>query len=106
MKIAVERLDTRASKAPAFWPLTVLTADDVDLLSASIQSTGLRLDAILKRFHRAHPSNMIPIGEFLVSGVNGDFGFPKRVSAIVKERFNAMSAAVNERFTNGEYRRN
>ena len=103
MKIAVERLDTRASKAPAFWPLTVLTADDVDLLSASIQSTGLRLDAILKRFHRAHPSNMIPIGEFLVSGVNGDFGFPKRVSAIVKERFNAMSAAVNERFTNGEY---
>jgi hypothetical protein len=45
-------LETSASQTPTFWPLTVLTADDVDLLSASIQSTGLRLDAIRLRRRR------------------------------------------------------
>ncbi len=107
MKIAIERLSRTARKTArktlTIWPLTVLTADDVDLLAASIKSTGLRLDAILKRFHRAHPSRMIPIGEFLVSGKNADFGFPEKVNAAVRERFDAMSAEVNARFTAGEY---
>ena len=103
MRVAVDRLLKGVQKAPKIWPLTVLTADDLDILSASIGSTGLRLDAILKRFHRTHPSRMIPIGEFLRSGANTDFGFPEKVNNVVKRRFDEMSAAVDERFRNGDY---
>jgi hypothetical protein len=63
-------------QAPKIWPLTVMTADDLDRLSASVEATGQRIDALLKRFHRHHPSRMIPLGEFLSSKVDDGLRIP------------------------------
>jgi hypothetical protein len=50
---AIERRKRRrVHRNPRVWPVTILTADDLDRLSASLQATGVRLDAVLKRFHR------------------------------------------------------
>lgn len=66
-------------RTPKMWPLTVMTADDLDRLSASVQVTGQRLDAILERFHRTHPSRMILLVDFLSSPASPDFGLPEKV---------------------------
>lgn len=68
-------------RTPKMWPLIVMTADDLDRLSASVQVTGQRLDAILERFHRTHPSRMILLVDFLSSPASPDSDFPKKSSS-------------------------
>jgi hypothetical protein len=92
-------------KTPTIWPLTVVTADELDLLSAGIEATGHRLDAILKRFHRAHPSRMVSLGDFLTSGGAAPFGFPEKGKAVIRERFKAGSQNALKRFRDAEYGR-
>jgi len=101
---AIERRTRRpVNKHPKIWPLTVLTADDLDRLSASVQATGVRLDAVLKRFHRTFPSRARSMTELLNRDHAADFGFPDKVRAIVSERFRSRTAGVLERFRSAEY---
>ncbi|ODS53499.1 MAG: hypothetical protein ABS36_12720 [Acidobacteria bacterium SCN 69-37] len=86
---------------PKVWPLTVMTADALDRLSAVIQVTGERLDSILKSFHRAHPSRMISLEEFMAP--NGDRFNTEAVRAIIKGRFDVIAEAAMQRFRNGDY---
>jgi hypothetical protein len=86
---------------PKVWPLTVVTADALDRLSAVIEVTGERLDSILKTFHRTHPSRMISLDEFMSS--NGQRFNMKPVRTIINERFRAVSEAAMQRFRSGEY---
>lgn len=103
---AIQRAARRVNhKTPKIWRLTVMMADDLDRLSAAVQVTGQRLDAILKRFHRAHPSRMIPLGDFLSSAASADFGFPEKVQDVVRTRFTAGTKATIQRFRDAEYGR-
>jgi hypothetical protein len=86
---------------PKVWPLTVITADALDRLSAVIRVTGERLDSILKSFHRAHPSRMIPLDDFMAR--NGGRFNTEPVRALIRERFHAISEPAMERFRSGEY---
>jgi hypothetical protein len=86
---------------PKVWPLTVVTADALDRLSAVIEVTGERLDSILKTFHRTHPSRMISLDEFMSS--NGQRFNMKEVRTIINARFRAVSEAAMQRFRSGEY---
>ena len=86
---------------PKVWPLTVITADALDRLSAMIQVTGERLDSILKSFHRAHPSRMIPLDDFMA--MNGGRFNTEPIRALIKERFHATSEPAMERFRKGDY---
>ena len=85
------------------WPLTVMLADDLDRIAASVEMTGSRLDAILRSFHRAHPSRIIPLSEFLSSEASAYFGFPKKVQAKIFERFKHSAEASIARFAGQEY---
>jgi hypothetical protein len=101
---AIERRKRRAVlRNPKIWPLTVLTADDLDRLTASVEATGVRLDAVLKRFHRTFPSRARSITELLNREHAADFGFPDKVRGIVSERFKTRTAGVLERFRAAEY---
>lgn len=86
---------------PKVWPLTVITADALDRLSAVIRVTGERFDSILKSFHRAHPSRMIPLDDFMA--MNGGRFNTEPIRALIKERFHATSEPSMERFRNGDY---
>lgn len=89
------------ANGPKVWPLTVITADALDRLSAVVQLTGERLDSILKSFHRAHPSRMIPLDEFMA--MHGGRFNTEPVRALIKERFHAISEPSMQRFRHGDY---
>ncbi len=101
---AIERRTKRpVNKNTKVWPLTVLTADDLDHLFAAVQATGGRLDALLKRFHRTFPSRARSMSELLNGDHAADFGFPDKVQVIVRERFKKRTGGIFERFRSGEY---
>jgi len=105
-RVAIRRARRRVNhRTPKIWPLTVMMADDLDHLSAAVQVTGHRLDAILKRFHRTHPSRMIPLGSFLSSAASADFGFPEKVQEVMRTGFTAGTKATIQRFRDAEYGR-
>lgn len=86
---------------PKVWPLTVITADALDRLSAVVRVTGERLDSILKSFHRAHPSRMISLDDFM--SMNGGRFNAEPIQALIKERFNGVAEAAMQRFREGHY---
>jgi len=90
-------------KTPHVWPLTVVTADDLDRISAIVQATSQRFDAILKRFHRTHSSRMVPLGDFLSSSESADFGLREKAADVVRARFAAGTQATIQRFRDAEY---
>jgi hypothetical protein len=101
---AIERRRTKGVQSnPKVWPLTILTANDLDRLCASVQATGVRLDAVLKRYHRTFPSRMHSMAELLNGRNAGDFGFPNKVREIISERFKARTASIFDRIRSGEY---
>lgn len=77
----------RGASAAKYGPLTVITADERDRLSAAVEATHVRLDSILKRFHRTFPSRARSMSELLDSYLAGDYGFPDRVREIIGQRF-------------------
>ncbi len=86
---------------PHIWPLTVMTADALDQLSAAIAITHEPLQAILKTFHRTHPSRMISFDHFLSMS-------PARfntaaVRTVLKNRFHAVADPAMQRFDRGVY---
>ena len=91
------------SGGPKVWPLTVITADALDRLSAVVRVTGERLDSILKSFHRAHPSRMISLDNFM--SMNGGRFNTDPIGALVTERFNAVAEAAIRRYREGHYGR-
>lgn len=86
---------------PKVWPLTVVTADALDRLAAVIQVTGERLDSILKSFHRAHPSRMIPLEDFMARDAKRFNSSATR--AHIKARFDDVAVPAMERFERGDY---
>ena len=101
---SIETLHHQRGRTPRIWPLTVMTADDVDRLSTAIQMSGARLDWFLKAFHRAHPSRMTTLGEFFGSSAPAYFGPQGKVRAAIRARFEATGEATLQRFRNSEYR--
>lgn len=102
---AIERALARCPRpVPKIWPLTVVMADDLDRLAASVEATGQRVDSLLKRFHRRYPSRARPLGEFLDTGKNVDFGFPERVAAILRAEFRAATDQTMLRFKEMTYK--
>jgi hypothetical protein len=89
-------------KIPKIWPLTVITADELDQVAYGILATGQRLDSMLKRFHRTHPSRIVSLGDFAWKNCP-EFGFPEEVQKRTRATFTATSEAVMERFRNAEY---
>ena len=90
-------------KTPRIWPLTVLTADDMDrLVAGSNIPGGHTAVAIFKRFHRTHPSRIISFGDFLTSQGSELWPAAERKS-VVNERFKAATKGTLERFEQGEY---
>jgi hypothetical protein len=61
--VAIDRVRGVGQQSPRIWPLTIMTADDVDRLSTAVQVSGARIDSFLKAFHRAHPSRMISLAD-------------------------------------------
>jgi hypothetical protein len=106
-QVALDRARRRAKpqRPPNIWPLTVVTADELDFLAAGFEVTGQPLDAMLKRFHRAHPARMTSLSDFLSSGEARDFGFPEKGRAVIRERFTAGTKATLERFRSADYGR-
>lgn len=90
-------------RRPRIWPLTILTADDLDKVASSKRITGARLDSILKSFHRSHPSRAVSFGDFLASSASAHFGFPDRVRADLRARWVATGELVLGRFRAKEY---
>lgn len=88
---------------PRIWPLTVITADDLDKIASSVRITGSRLDAILKSFHQRHPSRAVSLSDFLSSSASAYFGFPEKVRADLSTRWQQTGPAVIERFRAREY---
>ena len=86
---------------PKVWPLTVTTADALDRLSAVIHVTGERLDSILKSFHRAHPSRMISLEDFMAR--DGDRFNTEAIRALIKARFDETAERAMQRFRSGDY---
>jgi hypothetical protein len=86
---------------PKVWPLTVITADALDRLSAVVRVTGERLDSILKSFHRAHPSRMISLDDFM--SMHSSRFNTEPIRALIKERFNGVAEAATQRFREGHY---
>ena len=99
----LERILRRCSHSkPKVWPLAVLTADDLDRLEIVMTVAIDPLDALLKRFHRTHPSRMIGFGEFL-SSVIGNRGIKEAVHCETEKRFRENTNGTIERFERGEY---
>jgi hypothetical protein len=86
---------------PKVWPLTIITADALDRLSAVIHVTGERLDSILKSFHRAHPSRMISLEDFMAQ--DGDRFNTEAIQARIKARFDETAERAMQRIRNGDY---
>jgi hypothetical protein len=102
--VAIERLRRRVKhKAPKIWPLTVVTADELDVLRANLGTSRHRLDAVLKSFHRRHPSRMVSLGNFLSSKESRTFGFPDSGRESVQQRFRSGADGSVQRFRDGEY---
>jgi hypothetical protein len=102
---ALARLRRPNHSTPKIWPLTVITANELDVLAANMPRSGQRLDSLLKRFHRLHPSRMVSLGDFLSSGEARDFGFPEAGREVIRERFRTGTEASLDRFRNAEYGR-
>src|SRR5207237_1213441 len=101
---AIARYQKRVRHAtPKIWPLAVIHIDELDLLSAAAEASHVRLDAVLKRFHRTFPSRARGFSELLQSRNMADAGFPNRVSKIVGSRFAARIQNIFERVRAGEY---
>jgi hypothetical protein len=104
LQVAIQRASRSVNhKVPRVWPLTVITADDLDRLSISIEMSNHRLDSILKRFHRQHPSRMISFGEFLSSRTAGEFRLTPRAQAAIRTRFRRETLATMKRLRDGHY---
>jgi len=102
-QVGIERARRKVThKTPTVWPLTVITADELDWLGAALSVKNARLDALLKRFHRLYPSRMISLGEFLSSNT-ADFFDSAKVRENVNNRFRAKTEGTMERFKNGDY---
>lgn len=102
--VAIERLRRRVKhKAPKIWPLTVVTADELDVLRANLGTSRHRLDAVLKSFHRRHPSRMVSLGDFLSSKESRTFGFPDSGRESIQQRFRSGADGSVQRFRDGEY---
>jgi hypothetical protein len=72
-----------------------MTADDLDRLTALVNVTGVRLDSVLKMIHRAHPSRMISLGDFLSISLKR-VGFDERANAVLRGRFQKHADAAME----------
>lgn len=88
---------TQRRQLKEVWPLTVVTADSLDRLSSIVEATGVRLDSILKAYHRAHPSRMISLDDFLSSKRGKEFDSPAAREQL-KKRFNDLGEATIQRF--------
>jgi hypothetical protein len=88
---------------PRVWPLTVLSVDDVDMLPDVVQTSGRRIDAIIKTFHRAHPSRMFSFQDYFRSTGVAAFGIPEGLNSAVRQRFEGAMQASLERIRNSEY---
>ena len=95
---ALRRASRGASKSPKIWPLTVIGADDLDRLVSIVEVTGQRLDSILKRFHRLHPSRIVSLSDFLSSEESGEFGLRESAQERVRQRFTAATQGTVQRF--------
>jgi hypothetical protein len=101
---AIERARRRCPKVKTrVWPLTVMTADDLDRTVAIVESTGQRLDSILKRFHRSYPSRAVCLSEFFMESASQDFGFRAPATEMIRLRFKKTTDAALERFRASEY---
>jgi hypothetical protein len=102
--VAIKRLQRRVThKVPKVWPLTVVTADELDVLQANLGTSGHRLDALLKSFHRRFPSRMISLGSFLSSEHSRAFGIPDSGRERLRQRFRSGTNGSVQRFRDREY---
>jgi hypothetical protein len=92
----------RTPRLPRVWPLAVLHADDLDRLHSAIRITGQPLDAILKRFHRTHPSRMHSFQEFTSSSWGREV-LPEASRQANLTRFKEFGEATLARFHAKEY---
>jgi hypothetical protein len=91
-------------KTPKIWPLLVLTGDDLDRMVAASKIPGAQTPiALMKRFHRTHPSRIISFGDFLTSPFGSEFCPSSKLKPIVNERFTTVTRGTLERFRQGEY---
>ncbi len=81
-----------------------LTADDLDRIVAAAKiPAGHSPIALIKRFHRTHPSRIISFGDFLTSRDGAELCPPAQLKPIVNERFTTVTGGTLERFRQGEY---
>lgn len=90
-------------REPRVWPLTVVTADDVDRLSMAVRASGARIDAFFKGFHRTYPSRMVSLGDFFTSHSAEYFGPQERVHSAIRARFETTAKSTFQRFRESEY---
>jgi hypothetical protein len=88
---------------PKVWPLTVVSANELDALAANIERAHPRLDSVLKRFHRQHPSRVFSLGDYLTSGDAREFGFPLAGRETLRQRFKKATEAALARVANGAH---
>ena len=101
--VSVERFRRDGRRVPRIWPLTVMTADDVDRVTAAVQVSGARLDAFLKGFHRTHPSRMSRLADFFSTHAPAYFGPQARADEAMRGRFKASADSTLRRFRESDY---
>lgn len=107
-QVGIERArrSSRKVRGPKVWPLTIMTADDLDRAAAVVATTGHPLDLILKRFHRVHPSRAVCLSEFLTSPRAGDMGLSNAAGDLLRSRLQSTTDEAMRRFREKEYQRN
>ena len=93
----------RTGNSPRIWPLTVMTANDLDRVSMAVTTSGARIDAFLKGFHRSTPSRMVPLANFFNSRAAAYFGAEEPIYAKIRARFDATAESTLKRFQDSHY---
>ena len=100
---AIAVLRRSSGERPRIWPLTVMTANDLDRVSMAVRTSGGRVDAFLKGFHRSHPSRMVSLADFFNSRATAYFGSQERIDSEIRARFDATAKSALQRFQDSEY---
>jgi hypothetical protein len=101
--IALTRSRRRSVNNLRVWPLTTMTADDLDRVTAAVEASNGRLDAFLRGYHRSNNSGMGRLSDFFSARAHNYFGPVEKTNELLAGRFRSHAAAAVTRFREGAY---